>query len=401
MAGRVLFLTHTTPLPLASGERIRSFHLLRELARHGWSVSLFSLLHSVPLPAADEKTLRELCDQVVLEPIEVSPLARYGRLARAVLSSRAFHERYFFSRAAAERLGELLSADSFDVVVAVTLYMYPYVPAEWREATVLDTLNIETKRVEGMAKALPRRPRGLVARRQLSAVRRYEADAVGSVARVVAVSDEERRAFEPLAPGCVDLVPNGADVERIAPRSSLPAEPSLLFVGSMDYGANIDAVEHLVDDVLPRLGRRDATLTLVGSNPRPSLHRAAQRSPVAVDVAGYVPDTAPYFERSRVFVVPLRFGGGTRLKILEALARGLPVVTTSIGCEGLDLRHERELIVADTPAEFAAWIDRLLEDDDLCLALAHRGREAVEQRYDWKQIGAAFARTLETARGRS
>lgn len=395
MPGSALFLTHTTPLPLVSGERIRTFHLLRELARAGWRVSLFSLLHSVALPAEDERLLRKLCEEVHLEPFPVAPPSRYWRLARAIAASTPFHERYFFTDRAAEGLEPLLRAGSFDVLVPVTLYMVPYVPRDRFDRAVLDTLNVETRRMEGMAEALPRRPRGLAARRQLPAVRRYEAEAVRSVARVVAVSEEERKAFEQLAPGKVDLVPNGVDTTTIQPRKSLPDAPGVLFVGSMDYGANVDAVEHLVDDVLPRLRRRDATVTLVGSNPRPSLRRIARRATLDVHVAGFVPSTEPYFERSRVFVVPLRYGGGTRLKILEALARGVPVVTTSVGCEGLELEHGRELVVADDPADFAQWVDRLLEDDDLCLELALRGRATVEERYDWRAIGAAFARTLE------
>lgn len=399
MAGRALFLTHTTPLPLVSGERIRSFHLMRELAHQGWTVALFSLLHSVPLAPEDERTLRDLCDEVILEPLRASTVPRFARLGRALVGGDSFHGHYFFSRAAARRLHAELDADAFDVLVPVTLYMYPYVPATLRDRTVLDTLNVEARRIEAMARTLPRELRGLVARAQLSAVRRYEAEAAAAVARVVAVSEDERRAFEELAPGKVDLVPNGVDCRAVQAREDLPREPGLLFVGSMDYGANVDAVEHLIDDVLPLLDRRDAKLTLVGSNPGRALGRAASRSPLDVDVAGFVPDTAPYFERSRLFVVPLRFGGGTRLKILEALARGVPVVTTSVGCEGLGLVHEQDVIVADEPGDFAAWIDRLLEDDELCRSLARRGRATVEARYDWPRIGKAFADALETVRG--
>jgi glycosyltransferase involved in cell wall biosynthesis len=103
-----------------------------------------------------------------------------------------------------------------------------------------------------------------------------------------------------------------------------------------------------------------------------------------------VPDTGPYWARARVFIVPLRVGGGTRLKILEALARGVPVVSTSIGCEGLDLRHGEDLLVADDAAAFAASVARLLGDDELCASLARHGRATVEARYDWRAIGDGF-----------
>ena len=390
MTRRVLMLTHTAPLPLVSGERVRNFHLLRELARRDWSVSLFALNHGPAPSAADEDVLRELCERVELEPFDASSLARYRRLAGAVSTRTAFQRRLFFSRAAAERLAGWLRKERFGAFVAESLYMYPYLPADARGVTVLDTLNAEVRRVQAMAAVLGRRPRGLVARLQLEPVRRFEAEAAQGVARVVAVSDEEGRYFEGLAPGKVDVVPNGVDCEGILARSSLPAEPRLLFVGSMDYSANVDAVEHLIDDVLPRLARSDAVVELVGSNPRPAVRRAAERSSVSVEVHGQVPSTEPYFERARLLVVPLRFGGGTRLKILEALARGVPVVSTTLGCEGLGLTHERDVVVADSPEELAAWIDRLLADDDLCRRLGHEGRATVEERYDWRRLGEAF-----------
>jgi len=390
MSARVLMLTHTAPLPLVSGERVRNFHLLRELARRGWAVSLVALNHGPAPSAADEAVLRELCERVELERFDASALARNRRLAAAVLTRTAFQRRLFFSSGLAERVEGRLRGEQFDAIVAESLYMYPYVPADARRATVLDTLNAEVRRVQAMAKVLGRSPRGLVARLQLEPVRRFEAQAARSVGRVVAVSDEEGRYFEGLAPGKIDVVPNGVDCEAIEPRARLPAEPRLLFVGSMDYSANVDAVEHLVGDVLPLLGRRDTVVELVGSNPRRAVASAAARSPVPVQVHGQVPSTEPYFERARLLIVPLRFGGGTRLKILEALARGVPVVSTALGCEGLGLRHERDVIVADSSEALAQWIDRLLEDDELCRRLAHEGRATVEERYDWRRIGQAF-----------
>jgi glycosyltransferase involved in cell wall biosynthesis len=401
MKGRVLMLTHTTPLPLVSGERVRNFHLLRQLAHRDWAVSLFALRHG-PAPSPEEEaTLGGLCERVVLEDLDASPLVRYRRLATSVLTRSAFHRRFFYSADAARRLAAWLDEEAFDVLVAESLYMYPYVPAGVRERTVLDTLNAEVSRVRAMASVLGRSPRGLAARLQLGAVARFEAEASRSVARVIAVSEEERRYFEELAPGRVEVVPNGVDCEAIAARSGVPVEPTLLFVGSMDYSANVDAVEHLIDDVLPGLERRDARVQIVGSNPRPAVRRAAERSPLEVEVLGHVPSTEPYFEAARLLVVPLRFGGGTRLKILEALARGVPVVSTPLGCEGLGLVHEHDVVVAEGPAGLAAAVDRLLADDALCLRLSREGRKTVEERYDWRRLGDDLERVVAAVGGRA
>jgi glycosyltransferase involved in cell wall biosynthesis len=158
----------------------------------------------------------------------------------------------------------------------------------------------------------------------------------------------------------------------------------------MDYSANADAAWYLIREILPKVNRRDAVLTLVGGGASRRLLREAASAPLAVEDAGKVRDTAPFFEGSRVLVVPLRFGGGTRFKILEALARGVPVVSTSIGCEGLGLADGSELLIADDPDAFASAIDRLLLDDELCISLARRGREVAERRYDWRVIGEAL-----------
>lgn len=399
MKGRVLMLTHTAPLPLVSGERVRNFHLLRELARRDWAVSLFALVHGPAPSADDEQTLHGLCERVVLEELDSSPLVRNRRYAASLLTRTAFHRRLFFSAEAAGRLAAWLEAEPFDAIVAESLYMYPYLPADVRSRAVLDTLNAELSRVQAMAAVLGRSPRGLAARLQVGPVRAFEAEASRGVARVVAVSEEERSYFEELAPGRVEVVPNGVDCAAIVPRAGVPVEPRLLFVGSMDYSANVDAVEHLIDDVLPKLRRADATVEIVGSNPRPAVRRAAERSSLDVRLLGQVSSTEPHFAAARMLVVPLRFGGGTRLKILEALARGVPVVSTSLGCEGLGLVHERDVIVADGSAQLAGAIDRLLDDDELCLQLSREGRNTVETRYDWGRLGERFEQVVAGVAG--
>jgi glycosyltransferase involved in cell wall biosynthesis len=382
-----LFLTHEPPLPAISGTRVRSLNLLRQLERRGWRLSLFSLLTDDGVGEEDRARLGEVCERVVLEPLGASRARRYLRIALATARGRAFQEVYFFSSAAARRFRDELAAEPPDVIVAGELYTYPYVPAALRSRTVLDCYNVELRRVEAMARTLWPRPRGIVARLQRAPVRRLEERAVRSVGGVLAVSESERLHFESLAPGRTTLVPNGVDCESLRPRGTLPAQPSFLFLGSLGYSANLDSARYLLREILPRVRRSDAGMTLVGGKPPDQLRTEAADAPLRVEVTGLVPSTEPYFERSRFLVVPLRFGGGTRLKILESLARGVPVLTTSIGCEGLDLTPGREIMVADDPAEFAGSIDRLLEDDELCTSLSRYGRAKVERLYDWRRIG--------------
>jgi glycosyltransferase involved in cell wall biosynthesis len=211
------------------------------------------------------------------------------------------------------------------------------------------------------------------------------------------VSEPEKAFFERVAPGRVDLVPNGLLVREYIPRLRPVSEPTLLFVGSLNYSANTDAVLYLLRSVLPRLRRRDATLSIVGLAPPAVVFEAARHSTLATEVTGYVASVEPYFQRARILVVPLRYGGGTRLKILEAFAYGVPVVSTSVGAEGLGVRHEREVLLADDPVSFAREIDRLLDDDALAAQLATAGRKLVERRFDWHQIGRDLAAALSRA----
>ena len=398
-ARKALVLAHESPLPAISGTRVRTLNLMLQLAKRGWNVSLFALAVGEPPEDAERRRLEEICDRVVLQPFTSSRAARYRRAALGRARGRAFQERFFFSGPAARRLGEWLDGERFDAILASQLYMYPYVPERLRADTALDCHNVERHRVETMASSLWPRPRGVAARLQLGAVTRWERDAARSVGRVLAVSEPEREYFERFAPGRVSLVPNGVDCVSYAMRRELPAEPRVLFVGSMDYSANADAASYLIREILPSIGIRDARLTLLGGGVSRRVAREAASAAVPTEAVGRVVSTEPYFERSRMLVVPLRFGGGTRFKILEALARGLPVLSTSMGSEGLGLTHGREIAIADEPGRFAEWIDRLLEDDGLCELLARNGRRVVEERYDWRRIGDRLDDALSRVAG--
>lgn len=387
-------------MPPVSGDRVRTLNLMRQLVARGWNVSLFSLVIGMQPSEAERRTLDELCNTVVLQPFERRSARRVLRLAAALATGRAFHSRFFYEPVIAERAAALIDANAFDALVACHQYMYPYVPSPWRGRAVLDAHNVELERIETIARSAPLTARGLVARLQRGPVRSFEADAARNVARIAAVSRSDADYFETFANGRVELVPNGVDCENLRARTE-PGPRRVLFLGSLDYSANVDAVEYLVREILPRLESADVEVVIAGSNPPSSLHKLARESRVPVSVIGFVEDTEPVFTNARMLVVPLRMGGGTRLKILEALARGTPVVSTTVGCAGLELTPGEELLVADGPAEFAASADRLLADDDLCVRIATAGRAAVERRYDWREIAPAFDRAVSAAAGRS
>ena len=210
--------------------------------------------------------------------------------------------------------------------------------------------------------------------------------------RLVAVSQDDAGAARSLADVPVDLVPNGVATDELTPRPEREGPPTLLFTGTMSHPPNAEGIGWFVRRVLPKVP--DARLLVVGRDPPERVRRLAGER---VDVTGAVPDIAPYFERATVVVVPLLSGGGTRLKILEALAAGRAVVSTTIGAEGLDVVHERDILLADGVDELAAAPNRLLGDPELRRTLATEGRRLVEERYDWRAIGDRLADTLRKA----
>jgi polysaccharide biosynthesis protein PslH len=387
------FLTHSVPSPGISGDRIRVFYLISALKARGWTVRLWSLV-GPDEPAGSADAIKAVADEVVLVPRDVSDRTRRLRLVRDIIGRRALQAHWFWSPATARAAAAWLADLDGDALFVEQLYMYPFVPPHLRPRVVLDTQNHETARMRAIAIGEGSLGRRTVARLQIGPVEAYERAALGSVGSVLAVSATEFEAFERVAPGRARLVPNGVDSRTVSPVSGPPRSKELLFLGSLGYGANVDAVRHFSMDIAPHLVGFGITLTVVGSHPSSVVEDAAAAAAIPVTVAGYAPDLRPYFSRCRAMVVPLRHGGGTRLKILEAMAWGIPVVTTTIGGEGLGLRNGHNALIADEPAAFAAAVRRVTTDDHLWRELSTAGRTLVEERYDWQDIAKGFEEVM-------
>ena len=303
---------------------------MRELKARGWGVRIWSLVGPSE-PDGFGEALREVADEVVLVPSEITKGRRIAQLVGDTITRRAFQAHWFWSSATAHSAATWLADGADNPIFVEQLYMYPFVPGPMRNHIALDTQNHEAARMRSIAISEGGIGRRSAARLQVGPVARFERDVLGQVGCVLAVSETEADAFEPMAPGRVRLIPNGVDVAAITPLARPTVSRDLMFLGSLGYGANIDAVRYFSEDIAPLLSDSDTTLTVVGGGGDSAVHQAAERGAIPIKVAGFVPDLAPVFRASRLMVVPLRHGGGTRLKILEALAWGLPVVTTSLG----------------------------------------------------------------------
>lgn len=370
---RILFVCPFVPWPLVNGGKIRTFHLIREACAQA-EIHLRVIREPDDVPDAAE-ALAPLCAS-----LRFFERSRPGRLARW---TRPKLERWFHSPQLVESVRQELAQDTFHLVHLDELLLARILPPG-RDVPVvqhhhkLDTVLYGTLRAhEG-----PQRHFDLWKLRRLEAesARRYRHHLLCSK------GDADILRARHGALDC-DFVPSGFDPATFRPSDPPPERRAerLVFLGSMDYGPNVDGVLHFVRDVLPlvRARRPGVGLDVVGGDP-PEEVRALEGE--HVHVTGRVPDVRPWLERASALVVPLRIGGGTRLKIVEALALATPVVSTSVGAEGLGLQPGRDLLLADGARAFAEAVCSLLESPERGRALGRQGRASVHERFRWEVL---------------
>lgn len=388
---KILWIARGCPLPATDGEKLRAFQLLRVLAqRH--DVTLVCRV----VNAEEEAGLAELNRLCTggAHGVFIPPPGSMGKRLRWLLPF--VFSRYpislctVFFPAIRDRLRTIAREQRFDIVQidnsSLTIYL-DHVRFQANPALLLSLHNIDSVRNE---RVLEHTPFGLAKLYRLLDQRRFKRWEIESLARydmVMAMSEVDKRILLAELPELpVAVVPNGVDCRGIAFAPAAHPAKSLLLVSSFGSEANRDAAMYFLDAIFPLVVRRhpDATLTIVGREPHPEL--LARHDGRRVIVTGTVPDVMPYYRTAAVAVAPLRSGGGTRLKILEAMAAGVPVVSTTVGAEGLNVVAGEHLLVADQPEGFASAIDRLLIDASLRAAVSERARKLVETLYDWALI---------------
>jgi sugar transferase (PEP-CTERM/EpsH1 system associated) len=411
---RILWLKSDLLLPLDKGGKLRTWHLLRHLARRH---QITYLGFAEPgTPAADIDGMHEVAARVETiarrEP-QKGTLGFYCDAAKHLVAPLPYAVGKYRSTAFARRVRRLLQEGSFDLIVCDFLFPAVNLPAALPCPAVIFTHNVESeiwrRHADTTHGLLGRLLYGAQYRRML----RYESRALQRFDGVLAVSEADRNTFARLYPGAirrpVHVVPTGVDTDYFAPvaishqPSAISHQPSaishpnsLLFTGSMDWLPNEDAMLFFCRDVLPAIRAQvpDATLTIVGRAPTPAVQRLADEVD-GVRVTGRVDDVRPYMREASVYVVPLRIGGGTRLKIFEAMATGKAVVSTTVGAEGLPIVAGEHLLIADQPGTFARAVVDLLRDADRRTALEAAARSLVVERYDWSAVAGALEEALQ------
>lgn len=397
---RMLWLNANLLLPLDKGGKLRTWHLMRHLAaRHEVTYLAFADPEETD---AQRAGMLQACARLVTVPRRTAPkggLRFYAGITRSLADPLPYAVGAYRSHAYRQAVRQLLDTGAFDRIVCDFLVPAVNLPSRLPCPAVLFTHNVEAeiwRRHTETATSLVRRA---LYRQQWRRMRRFERDTVARFDRVLAVSEADRQTLQRLygdrlaAP--VSVVPTGVDTAYFGPAQEAVVRPRhLVFLGSMDWLPNEDAVLFFCGEVLPRIREAEplVTLSIVGRSPTAAVKRLTRER--GIDVTGRVDDVRPYLQEAALCIVPLRIGGGTRLKIFEAMAAGKAVVSTTIGAEGLPVEHGTHLRVADDPAQFAQAVVTLLRNPADRRAMERAARSLVAERFDWSAAGDDFERTL-------
>ena len=397
---KVLVISTQFPFPTHSGFTMRVYQLMRQLARRH-DVALLSYARPDERQAVDQ--LRQEFAVSVVERVQrPSGVSRRVAQLRSILSARPYYSHAAYSEEMQRMIFDLCSDRGFDVVQIESSLLcgFSFPPGV---RVVLDEHNIEYEVFRRMCEGERSLARRTFNHLEYRRFRRFEQRSWERVDGCVVTSEREQPIVRSTAPTTTtEVVPNGVDLVHFKP-SMAPVEPhSIVFNGILDYRPNLDAAHHLVDDVWPLVLRRcpNATLTIVGRGHTSDIRRLRSQ---AVRVTGEVPDVRPYLQRAAAVAVPIRIGGGTRLKVVEGLAMGKALVSTQLGCEGIAVRDGEHLLIGDGAEDFAAKVVALFEDPALRRALGRAGRELIEREYSWDLAGGrleAFHRHVSRASAR-
>lgn len=380
----VLVVAPFLPLPADFGGALRVYHLVRQLSRE------HDVLFLAPATREEwrhAQALADICDVTVIPanwtPRRPADARKRLRQIAALAHGRSFLEHSARDTRVQAAIDRLFLTRRIDLVQFEFSQMGVYTTPR-PCPRVVDVHNIEhalLQRVAATSLSASRRMFNLLESRR---VRALERRVFSSATLCMATSDVDARAIEALG-GRARVVPNGVDIDRFAGVARRPDGPLVLFTGAMRHAPNADGTRWYIDRVHPlvRAALPDARVAIVGADPPPDL---VARASSDVLVTGWVADILPWLGRAALAIAPLHAGGGTRLKIIEALAAGVPVVSTSVGAEGLDLSPGSDILLADTPEAFAAAVLRLLHDRDLAASLACRGRAIARGRFAWQAV---------------
>jgi glycosyltransferase involved in cell wall biosynthesis len=421
---RILHFVPKDCLPVNTGAKLRNYYFARQLAAKA-NVTYLSFAEDIAAhqdnssPSKDQTflPLERFCKQVISLPYEKSYTV--SKIVRGLVGRYPLTVLNYTTAAMAETLKRTLDENDFDLVHVEGLLLAAYLPiiraAKSRPFVVCDWHNIDSEVMQRYSKHAPSVAQKVYAYLTKKRLQTLERQGLDLFDGHFVVSERDRKKLLEISPDSrIFVADNGVDSAFYSDKAienayalwrqqnsdsddknarnedvfNFPNQRNrLLFVGSMDYHANADAVEKFVKEVWPKLFARNPQIkfTIVGRRPSAEIHALAKFP--GVEVTGTVEDVRPYYREAFAAVVPLRIGGGSRLKILEAMAAGVPVISTRLGAEGLEVQHKQNILLAEWGEDFIRAVFEIIENKTLQQDIAQNARSFVIQRYDWSAIG--------------
>jgi glycosyltransferase involved in cell wall biosynthesis len=395
----ILFLTQIVPYPPDAGPKVKTWNVIRYLVGLGHKVTLVTFVR--PEEENQVGHLEKLCHQVYTVAMRRSRVEDFGYFVRSIFTGRPFLIERDDLKEMRSVLEKLFESKHIDVIHADQLTMTQFAFREQNHGEgpflIFDAHNAVWTILERMAENLPWYLRPFAAF-EARKVKRFEGKIVNEFDHTFAVTEIDRASLLSAARSAangmslddeaISVVPIAVDTNEIEPVQQIENSNSILTLGTLHYPPNADGIRWFFEEVFPivREAIPDARLTIIGKNPPQDFIRFAEQNSGSVVVTGYVPDLEPYLKQAAVLVIPVRAGGGMRVRILEGFAYGEAIVTTTVGLEGIDAESGKEVLVADSPQEFAEAVISLLEKFELRKQIAQSGRNLVERSYDWQVV---------------
>ncbi|MGB8113633.1 MAG: glycosyltransferase family 4 protein [Candidatus Sulfotelmatobacter sp.] len=396
---KILWVKAGGLVPPDTGGKIRSYNILRQLARKD-SITFFSFYAAHHGDLHPE--LKNLFDRVVCVPLSLPEPKSHAEMYEygiRLFSSEPYSITKYCRPEVRRRLQALLKQETYDIILCDFMVAAGVIPWDCPTSKVIFTHNVEAaiwrRHYQVAANPLWRAISWVEWRKMEAAERRY----LRLTDQVLTVSEADRDTFAHfLDPGKITVIPTGVDVAYFQPMPVEETPNSLVFTGSMDWLPNEDAMLYFVDSILPLIKQQcpAVSIEVVGRKPSRNLQALAEREK-SMRLTGWVEDIRPFVARGSICIVPLRIGGGTRLKIFEAMAMSKAIVSTSVGAEGLAVRAGENILLADTPDDFANSVVSLLRDPNERKRLGTSARALVQEKYSWSKVAETFARALEDA----
>ena len=396
---KILFLSTIVPYPPQNGHAQRTYNLIREAAKHH-EVHLVAFAQR-PSELTSVTKMRDVCATAQAFPVKhkVSKLHFVLGLFMNLFSSKPYECARYDNPEMRQAIRALVEKERFDILHCDTLVLSVYRDLLPKVPMVLINHNVESilnrRRAERESNPLAR----LYIRLQAMKLEGYEREVCANVQGCVVVSDQDRTSLMKIVPSCDSVVvSNGVDFDFFAPGREEEVKPaSIVFCGGLYWMPNADGIHWFATKILDRVRVvfPDVSLTIIGADPPGKV--SALHAPPKVTVTGFLDDVRPLIRQAACVVVPLMVGGGSRLKILDALSMSKPVVSTSIGCEGLMVTHGKDILVCDSEADFAEGVIRILRDLEFARSLGRHGRFLVQQQYGWEMLGKRMEQVYAAA----